>query len=206
MEKPFYTSSNSNSNIVISFSKEPKYDFGIFAKDYREAADYLAEKFLSNTKHGYRDSEGYPIVFLYRHAFELNLKNIIYKSSRLVSLRDVKEFDNTLYNEHKLVDLSNKAIELLKSLFHSDTDILNLCEKIKKAALEFENIDRASFAFRYPISTSGGYSTRKHLIVSIESFYGIFSPLLKDLEVVNFGLDITESQLINKIASILDPQ
>lgn len=68
MDKPFFSGSNrnSNSNIVISFSKEPKYDFGIFAQAYRESADHLAEKFLSNIGHGYRDSDGYPIVFLYR--------------------------------------------------------------------------------------------------------------------------------------------
>jgi hypothetical protein len=206
MDKPFYSGSNSNSNIVISFSKEPKYDFGIFAQAYRESADHLAEKFLSNIRYGYRDSDGYPIVFLYRHALELNLKNIIYKSSRLVSLRDVEKFDNTLHNRHELVDLAGKAINLLESLFLSDVDILNLCNKMKKVAMDFENIDIASFAFRYPISKKGEYSTRKHLIVSIESFYKILSPLLKDLEVVDFGLDITESQLINKITSILDPQ
>lgn len=65
---PFYNNIPSKSNIVISFKDNPIADFGIFAKGYHEAANQLSNAFLSKSYYG--DYEGYPIVFLYRHAFE----------------------------------------------------------------------------------------------------------------------------------------
>jgi len=188
----FYNEMNGQYNIVISFTSSPRYDFGVFAKGYHRAANLLSQKFLS--KSGYANYEGYPIVFLYRQAFELNLKNIAYWSMRLCAFKNVDLMDAKLYHNHDLVQLADLAAKLLLRLFATDPDIGKLANAIKTAAKEFHEIDSTSFSYRYPIDKNGNYSTRKHQVVSILSIHKNMDKLLKDLEVVNFGLDIETDQ------------
>ena len=72
---PFYEISDTSS-FVISFTHDPKGDFGAFAKGYTLAANRLAASLLEGPR--FPDYEAYPVVFLYRHALELSLKHIIY--------------------------------------------------------------------------------------------------------------------------------
>ena len=105
-------------NVISSFSKNPKNDFGIYAKGYHNSAKILKDNFLS--KIGFGDYDGYPIVFLYRHSFELNLKNIIYSGIRLSHLKNIDDFDNKLYNNHFLLNLAEQCEKILKKVFSDD--------------------------------------------------------------------------------------
>lgn len=189
---PFYNDISSQHNIVISFTANPRYDFGSFAEGYHLAANCLSDNFLS--KNGFCDYEGYPIVFLYRHAFELNLKNIIYWSVRLCHFKNIISIDSKLFNKHGLSELAKLASGLLNKIFPTDPDILKLTSQIKTIAKEFDKIDPTSFSYRYPIDTKGNYSTKKHQVVNILSIRKNMDALLNDLEIVNFGLDIETDQ------------
>ncbi len=68
----FYNSISNGNNFVISFTQTPQQDFGVFAKGYTRAAFVLAEHLLEKPR--FSDYEAYPVVFLYRQAFELYLK------------------------------------------------------------------------------------------------------------------------------------
>jgi hypothetical protein len=185
---PFYNDIISRHNIVISFTAKPTYDFGIFAKGYHLAANRLSQGILS--KNGFRDYEGYPIVFLYRHALELNLKNIIYWAVRLCHLKNIEAIDLRLYNRHELTELAQLSSDLLLKLFPAGPGIPKLTKRIITTAKEFDEIDPVSFSFRYPIDKEGNYSTKKHRVVNILSIHKNMDCLLSDLETVNFGLDI----------------
>ena len=78
---PFYDQQSDLSNFVISFTRDPKGDFAVFARAYAHAADRLAAQLLEALR--FSDHEAYPVIFLYRHAFELSLKHIIYASALL---------------------------------------------------------------------------------------------------------------------------
>jgi hypothetical protein len=80
----FYNESN-QSSFVISFTNAPRYDFGNFAVGYKFVANLIAEK-LMESEFGFPDYQAYPVVFLYRHAFELHLKNILYKGAKFYIL------------------------------------------------------------------------------------------------------------------------
>ena len=69
------------SSFVISFTSDPKGDFGAFAKGYMLAANRLVRLLLEAPR--FSDYEAYPVMFLYRHALELSLKHIIYGGAEL---------------------------------------------------------------------------------------------------------------------------
>jgi len=76
----FYDSIDNTSNFVISFTTNPRQDFGVFAKGYFQAASALTEHLLA--KQRFSDYEAYPVVFLYRQSFELYLKGLLYVIDR----------------------------------------------------------------------------------------------------------------------------
>jgi hypothetical protein len=188
-------------NIVSSFSDDPKYDFGIYAKGYRKAAKSLSDKFLLQS--GFTDYEGYPIVFLYRHAFELNLKNIIYSGNRLLSFKNREVLnDGKLYIVHFLDKLAKLCTEILSVLFKNDLGLENVIKNIILIADEYTALDNNSFSYRYPIDIKGNYSTKKHQIINITSLTNSMENLLDSIEAINFGLDI-ETDQEKKIFEIL---
>lgn len=188
----FYNKISNLSNILISFTEDPSNDFGRFARGYSNSADFLSQKFLSNN--GNADYDGYPIVFLYRHAFELYLKNIVYKTAEISKYKNIKELKKELQNHHDLIKLAKKANKDLSKVFPNDTYLNNLCNKIDKFASEYHEIDPTSYCYRYPIDRDGDYSTKNNQVVNIETIYDNFSPFLKDLEAIDFGLGIEKSQ------------
>ncbi len=188
-------------NIVSSFSANPKYDFGIYAKGYHKAAKLLSDKFLS--QNGFGDYEGYPIVFLYRHAFELDLKNIIYWGARLSNFKNQENLDNKLYNHHLLVDLAKLSSDILTRLFKNDEALGDVIKNILVIAEQYSVLDKNSFSYRYPISRDGTYSTDKNQIVNITSLTNCMEDLLDSIEAINFGLNIETDRVKDDLFEIL---
>jgi hypothetical protein len=183
----FYDDIHTNHGIVISFNPNPKYDFAAFARGYHAAATALARSFLAQT--GYRDYEGYPVVFLYRHAFELYLKNIIYWAARLNAFAGTPTFDAKLQNTHRLTDLAKVASALLAALFPDDQLTIGVNPQMVKLSGEFDEIDPISYAYRYPIDTRGNPSTPNHQVVDIGSIFTHMEPFLEALNNVCYGLE-----------------
>ena len=73
----------------FGWRKSPRNEFGVFAKGYHQAARSLSNILLGKPR--FSDYEAYPIVFLFRHALELNLKNIIYKGALLSGFRRMED-------------------------------------------------------------------------------------------------------------------
>ena len=82
--QPFLGSSDGHGNVVFNFQGSPVGDLSAFAHGYHEAAKVLAERLHAAA--GYADYEGYPILFLYRHALELYLKAVVYRGAMLLHL------------------------------------------------------------------------------------------------------------------------
>ena len=188
---PFYNAINNDRNFSISISSTPRDDFGTFAKGYRIAADIVTEK-LMKSKH-LSDYEAYPIVFIYRHAFELHLKNIIYQAAKLFAFRRMESIDAKLYNFHDLYTLSDLAQKAMLRGFPKDLELKNLMDDVTLTANEFAQIDPDSYSYRYPINKQGGFSTKPKQIVNLESFANHMSELLEKLEIVDFGLSLETS-------------
>jgi hypothetical protein len=196
----FYNKINNKYNFVISFTDNPKEEFGIFAKSYFNAALQLAENLLS--KQNFPDYEPYPVVFLYRHSLELYLKNIIYKVAIIMAFKNIKGIDKKLHNNHDLKFLSKKATEILNRIFPNDKDIENISNEILEICTEMSVIDKDSYSYRYPIDKKGKHSTKRHQIINLEAFALSMNDLLEKLDTINFGLNFERQEIFDILDSL----
>lgn len=187
----FYNSISDKSNFVISFSSNPKQDFGAFAKGYSQAADILAQNLLAQKR--FSDYEAYPVVFLYRQAFELYLKGFYFRAGQICAFRDTEAIETDVY-KHRLAPLAQTFKKICQILFPSDKLLLEIADKIDRYASEFEQIDFNSLSYRYPINTKGKASTKRHQVVNLLALHQAMQELLSKLEIIDFGFDIEASQ------------
>ena len=188
----FYNATSDASNFVISFRPDLEQDFGAFAKGYALAASNLAEKLLE--KSHFPDYEAYPVVFLYRHAFELYLKGFYYRAKRISFFKKSQSVEHQGKIDHSLVPFAETFQKICAALFSHDNELLQLADKIIRFANEFEEIDLDSFSYRYPMGKKGNKITAHHQIVNLFSFHQSMQELLDELEIIDFGLDMTEDQ------------
>lgn len=163
-----------------------------FAKGYSRAASALAEQILDRPQ--FSDYEAYPVVFLYRQAFELYLKGLYYRASLVFFFKDAQGVDCRFINKHPLKPLADTLQKICKSLFPMDQSLLHLAQKVFDYANEFDQIDKDSFGYRYPIDTHGNHSTNQNQIVNLLALHNSMKQLLSELEVIDFGFDITAYQ------------
>jgi len=185
---PFYDQQSDLSNFVISFTRDPKGDFAVFARAYAHAADRLAAQLLEALR--FSDHEAYPVIFLYRHAFELSLKHIIYASALLARLADPHVATSTLEIEHELTKLSGKAASALERLFPNAAALRSIAVSATETAREFEEIAPKSYSYRYPIDRHGWHSSKPHQLVNLRAAAAHMSKLLGDLDTIAFGIHI----------------
>lgn len=198
----FYNEINDPNNFRVSFIDEPKYEFGNFAKGYKFAANLVAQELIDNN---FPDYQAYPVVFLYRHALELQLKGIIYGVEKLLYVQHIEDLKNELYNNHNLLNLSDKAQTAIKNAFPNDVKLNKLLEDVVRLSSEFNDIDPNSFSFRYPINNinPGEHPHKNNLLVNLHSIAIQMNNLLSELENIQFGL-IVETYLAQDVDENLD--
>lgn len=168
----FLESDRHPGNVVFNFRGRAINDLSAFAAGYHEAGKILVHKMESSS--GYRDYEGYPILFLYRHALELYLKAIVYRGAQLLGLiSDEKPSTEKLLTSHKLTRLLPTIEAIFKAVeWEWDFEVSGLKSFDDFADLikEIEKIDPQSYCFRYPVNTTGEAALPKHFIVNVVNF------------------------------------
>jgi len=185
----FYNSVKDRTNFVLNFGwpvAATKNHFWVFARAYQAAANELAQSFLS--KSGFLDYEGYPVVFLYRHSLECYLKGIMWKAMTLCAFNDV-EFEVDVQTNHRLVPIAKVCTKILAQLWPDDDELSQFLSRLQKIASEFEEIDRDSYAYRYPIDKHGKPSTKRHQIVNMTSLYNTMSEVLEGLDAIESAVE-----------------
>ena len=184
----FYNKPIDHTYFSISFTSNPKYDFAAFAKGYSSATSTLANHLIERID--FPDYDAYPVVFLYRHAFELSLKNIIYWPARLLAFKGVEDIGEKLCNIHDLVKLAQNAEIILLKAFPGDQSLHEFTQDFVSTAQEFSEIDPGSYSYRYPISRQGDYLTPKGQSVNLSSLSEHMETILDNLDTINFGLNL----------------
>ncbi len=116
---------------------------------YKQCADHLIQ--AQKTRPAIDRSEVYPILFLYRHYMELEMKSII-AIGRVAELNgDSKDKVLSVLSTHDLQKLLKQCRDICQ-----DLDLLNgqFADAFSNFAVlidEFSAHDPGSFAFRYPI-------------------------------------------------------
>ncbi len=185
----------------LGFTASPRKDFGVFATGYHHAAQQLSETLLA--KLHFPDYEAYPVVFLYRHALELSLKNIIYKAALLSAFRRMDDIDSKLYKQHKLPPLATRARHILLKLFPKDLDLKLIADDLLDVAREISVIDDSSYVYRYPIRPDGSPSVARTQTVNLVDLSSRMNSILNQLEVIDFGLNL-ETEMAQDIYEIVE--
>jgi len=115
---------------------------------YAESFSAAADRLVKDSPKCARDTDLYPIVFLYRHSLELRLKDIIDVSSRLLGGCEQPR------RQHDLVALWKKARVQIERVFSDESSAENL-QALEERIKEFNEIDARSDRFRYPFHNSG---------------------------------------------------
>ena len=118
----------------------------MYVDAYKLAADALAER--ASEDRGEIDALIYPLVHLYRHHLELALKTLI------VIGREYAEEPRPDFAHHKLGILWRDARRYMQ-MFSAVPDPEHL-DAMGELLSELDQLDPASFAFRYPVTKNGG--------------------------------------------------
>lgn len=175
-------------NIVFNFQGNAVDDLRAFAKGYHQAGRVLAKKLAAAP--GYADYEGYPILFLYRHALELYLKTVVYRGAMLLRLISEQNIDTgRLFTRHELVLLLPhvRAIWKVQNWGFEGTELTSF-DDFEELIRSLDQVDPQSYSFRYPINRTGEAQLPPHFVVNVVSFANRMDDLLYVLEGATIGL------------------
>jgi len=119
--------------------------FAIYSKGYKDAADRLVE-YTQKDKTSLNFLV-FPILFLYRHYLELALKEIIIAANRYLE-------EHNSIKSHNLIQLWERVKGLISdaNLDISSDDV----NTVENQIFQFDNLDKSSMTFRYPVDKQGG--------------------------------------------------
>ncbi|MCQ4190728.1 hypothetical protein [Methylocystis suflitae] len=117
----------------------------LMADGYREAADRLVDAVAADTV--LQGTVVYPVIFLYRHFMELELKYVLVTYGR--------HFDEEAdWKSHSLTDLWAKVRPIIETAADG-TDDGGTNDAVEACIREMSAADPMSFSFRYPVEKGG---------------------------------------------------
>ncbi len=169
-------------------SDDAERAFGLYAKAYAGAAATLASSLLERGLPSYYET--FPVIFLYRHALELHLKNIVYTVTRLLGGEMLSEMDKKLLNEHPLAPVAEKAMSLLRTAFPDDKRLHKCFRQLLEMSRTLDKIDRSSFNYRYPIDKHGNPTLDFSRAKDLATFSQRLNDIIIVFETIRLGVDI----------------
>ena len=154
-------------------------NFTIYADLYMKGAENL----LHSITPGRRDEELliYPILFLFRHHVELQVKYI------LSVWCDYEEEDfGQKYGTHNLKYLWDECRKVLDEVFPGEDD--EATDAVEEMILELNEIDPQSMSFRYPINKKGEISFGEERFFSWENLYLAMQKMSNYFDGVSVGI------------------
>ncbi len=160
-DKPFVNSKawRSPTYVNLLWLKNSRfYDDSLLANAFKESADKTIDELAENRSSMKPDYYFLPILYLYRHAIELDLKEITKLGIELQLVVDNDKIRENL-TKHNLHKLWNSAKEIISSYwFDSPQNVLNYVENI---ILDFHNADPSGQCCRYSEDMNGYYSLNR---------------------------------------------
>lgn len=116
---------------------------------FKELADAGVEQIIANShSNAVKDKLVFPIMFNYRHYLELLLKKYAIKYAKDKAER--MELGENM--GHNLEFYWRKVKPLLVDVYSGHDDIEEITEATESYILQFQELDRGSFTFRYPFA------------------------------------------------------
>jgi len=161
-----------------------------YATGYHRAGRHLVNYITANDRE--QDFLVYPIIFCYRHAAEVRMKQIMLAAGRRL------ERATDFHDSHDLLSLWYEVERFIlevwpKSADHSDLSTVGECLS------ELAAIDKGSYTFRYPVTSSKAGrspSLPQHVRqIGLASFAKRMDEILNLLDAVEMGLSAEADQI-----------
>ncbi|WP_418120762.1 hypothetical protein [Variovorax sp. 350MFTsu5.1] len=159
-------------NVLLNWRASAPEDVVAYAVAYRGAAHVLSDALEGRGDTVQIDHDACPIVFLYRHAIELYLKAMLYRiASMSVDGQALRQLLPRLWREHSLAKLLDMAQPVLAAMREKLPLALRAFDEEELQFLsELDRIDPGSYAFRYPVASTGGPSLPGGLRMNVFAF------------------------------------
>lgn len=178
----FFHPKGHRGRVVFNFIGRPAEELTAFAAGYCQAGHTVAAR-IAGLPHC-PDYEGYPVLFLYRHALELYLKAIVYRGAKLLKLiSDEKVDTEKLFGSHGLARLLPAVKAIFKEMqWNFDGSGLRSLNDFENFIRDLDKLDFRGDAFRYPITTGGNACLPMHFVVNVVEFSERMDLLMNFLE------------------------
>ncbi|QQZ28886.1 hypothetical protein HMY34_09035 [Thiothrix subterranea] len=154
-----------------------------YSHGYRTAAEKLINEY---DKLGMpeKDAIVFPVIFLYRHCLEIEMKDLIYRTDRC-SGNTPSEITH-----HELLkvwdELDNKYSKLSEYIYPDyNFSPIEDRKEIRGIIKEFNEIDGQSFTFRYPRNKKGNGSIKSIDYISLNNFKIEINRVLNVIDNIN---------------------
>lgn len=144
------------------------YNYIDYSYGYFSSAKILAEKTLT-TEMG-MDLSIYPLVFLYRHAIELSLKNVIY------FLWELNAHERKIIKSHNIIELWKSAKQMLQETreLKEDKEIIAFVDKFLQ---DISDLDSTAEVFRFPETKRRELHLQDRSHINIYVLYSLMNKL-----------------------------
>lgn len=182
--------------VVLNWHGQSEEEFKLFAKAYHQTAKEAIDRLREKKQFGLfgnpiDDFLAYPVVFLYRHALELNMKAVILAGTPMVQIRGEKPIKReSVLRMHSLEKL-RQAIESVFAAYDWKWDLgtphFRSLTDFRKVITEFATVDAGSYTFRYPTDTEGKPALNDYFRFNIFDFCEALDDLLPVLNGLAYG-------------------
>ncbi|WP_286778940.1 MULTISPECIES: hypothetical protein [Sphingobacterium] len=183
----FKETDDHENNADVSHSGQYYNMWNKLAISYKLAAEAIAEKI--NSEKSEIDLLIYPLVFLYRHYFELRIKEILFC---------YREFDDTkdlLKRTHKLTENWGRCKDRITIMKQRGLNIQGTSEEnlecVDRVIAEIDLYDERSDAFRYPYDKNGNPTLIFFNKIDISNFLSSISSSISVLEEITSMISVT---------------
>lgn len=154
-------------NALVNWTGRPLDDLLTYAETYRSAACRLVHEHRG-LKLTTPDHQVLPILFLYRHSFELFLKTIVYHAAEVsISPTEMTVALPRLWREHSLMKLCGMAKPVLHASKWAADNSEEFGNQLANTAAAIDAFDVGSYAFRYPVTSTGSPSLPTAFLVNM---------------------------------------
>lgn len=169
-------------NALLNWGTDSATELISYAWNYRSAAMNLVA-FRERQGVCALDNGALPILFLYRHSFELYLKALVYYAAILsIDKQELVDALPRLWREHsleRLAEMSQPVIDESSGRWLASSGELRT--KILALARELDRVDSGSYSFRYPVTAKGAPALPSHYFTNIFVFSEAVETVLDDV-------------------------
>lgn len=182
------------------FSNEPTEEFGYYGNGFLEAARTLARSFAR--RHGRRQIDILPVLFLYRHSIELLAKAVVLSGNRLMEQRGAGQEEQDIFasfarSRHRLpplLDSVKRVFEYAHWEWHWPRSAIESFDDVHSVIEELDALDPHSFNFRYPTDLRGKRAISREHLIGQQTILAVLDDLAESLDTAVFGLDAESSR------------